>query len=143
MGLCGSCSSILGIRKVMQCFSTFGKDCSLLNQSICVCTAGINPLSHLLSPWATCKVRTFTIPVTTKSRRTHQCSTSQFLFKLHARKRVDSFPFADGHSKSPYSLGLPSIVQDCRHSVPPLADVDPSIMSRVLYGGCTLTGMIT
>lgn len=44
----------------------------------------------------------------------------------------------DSHSKSPSSLGMPSIIQDCTRSVPPLADADPLIMSKVLYGGYSL-----
>ena len=48
---------------------------------------------------------------------------------------------ADIHSKSPASLGLPSIVQDCTDSVPPLIDADMSIVSRYMYSDCSLAGM--
>ena len=36
---------------------------------------------------------------------------------------------------------MTSIAQHCTHSVPPLADADPFIMSKVLYGGYSLSGM--
>ena len=48
---------------------------------------------------------------------------------------------ADIHSKSPANLGLPSIVQDCTDSVPPLIDADISIVSRYMYSDCSLAGM--
>jgi len=48
---------------------------------------------------------------------------------------------ADVHSKSPANLGLPSIVQDCTDSVPPLADADMSIISRYMYSDCSLAGI--
>ena len=35
---------------------------------------------------------------------------------------------------------MTSIGQHCTHSVPPLADADPFIMSKVLYGGYSLSG---
>ncbi|DBB10161.1 TPA: hypothetical protein ACH3X3_001741 [Trebouxia sp. C0006] len=44
----------------------------------------------------------------------------------------------DVYSKSPANLGLPSIVQDCSDSVPPLADADMSIISRYMYSDCSL-----
>ena len=35
---------------------------------------------------------------------------------------------------------MSSIGQDCTHSVPPLADADPFIISKVLYGNYSLIG---
>ncbi len=48
---------------------------------------------------------------------------------------------ADVYSKSPANLGLPSIVQDCTDSVPPLADADMSVISRYMYSECSLEGI--
>lgn len=44
------------------------------------------------------------------------------------------------YSKDPYMLGLQSVLQDCTPSVPPLADVDIAVVSRVLYGGHEIAG---
>ncbi|DBA86033.1 TPA: hypothetical protein ACH3X1_005561 [Trebouxia sp. C0004] len=48
----------------------------------------------------------------------------------------------DVHSKSPANLGLPSIVQDCTDSVPPLADADTAIISRYMYSDCSLADFL-
>lgn len=54
--------------------------------------------------------------------------------------QVTFVSYVDDCSKDPYKLGLHSVLQDCTLSVPPLADIDAGIVSRVLYGGYSVAG---
>ena len=59
---------------------------------------------------------------------------------MHSIALIADCHCADVYSKDPYKLGLQSVMQDCTLSVPPLADVDIAVVSRVLYGKHEIAG---
>lgn len=64
------------------------------------------------------------------------CPMHGSMFSVYKQRQFHS-P-ADPHSKKPRAVGLQVPAAPCHTSIPPLADIHPVVMSRVLFGGVDL-----